>query len=64
MDGSGLPSYTFPTCTAAALSATPGKSSPDWWQHHVFADSFHPTPYGHQQLSQLVSRSLSQKGWL
>ncbi|MEG0114264.1 MAG: SGNH/GDSL hydrolase family protein [Comamonas sp.] len=64
VDGSGLPTYTFPTCTAAALSATPGKPSPDWWQHHVFADSFHPTPYGHQQLSQLVARSLSQKGWL
>ena len=64
VDGSGLPTYTFPTCTAVALSATPGKPSPDWWQHHVFADSFHPTPYGHQQLSQLVARSLSQKGWL
>jgi phospholipase/lecithinase/hemolysin len=64
VDESGLPTYTFPTCTAAALSATPGKSSPDWWQHHVFADSFHPTPYGHQQMSQLVSRSLAQKGWL
>jgi len=64
VDGSGLPTYTFPTCTAAALSATPGKTSPDWWQHHVFADSFHPTPYGHQQMSQLVSRALAQKGWL
>lgn len=64
VDGSGLPTYTFPTCTAAALSATPGKPSPDWWQHHVFADSFHPTPYGHQQVGQLVSRALAQKGWL
>ena len=64
VDGSGLPTYTFPTCTAAALSATPGKTSPDWWQHHVFADSFHPTPYGHQQISQLVSRALAQAGWL
>lgn len=64
VDGSGLPTYTFPTCTAAALSAMPGKPSPSWWQHHVFADSFHPTPYGHQQMSQLVSRSLAQKGWL
>jgi phospholipase/lecithinase/hemolysin len=58
-----LPNYDFPTCTAAALDAQPGKTA-GWWQHHVFADSFHPTPYGHQQMSQLVSRSLAQKGWL
>lgn len=64
----GLPSYTFSTCTAAALSA---KTSPagatggaDWWKTYVFSDSFHPTPYGHQLVSQLVSRSLARAGWL
>lgn len=64
----GLPTYTFPTCTAAALSAmTPpagATGGADWWKNYGFADSFHPTPYGHQLMGQLVSRSLSRAGWL
>lgn len=63
----GLPSYTFPTCTAAALSAMPpadATGNADWWKHYAYADSFHPTPYVHQLMGQLVSRSLSQAGWL
>ncbi len=52
----GLPTYSFPACTAAA--AKPG------WQTALFADGFHPTPYGHQLASQLISRTLAQKGWL
>lgn len=63
----GLPSYSFPTCTAAALSAAPPASAagnPDWWKHYAYADSFHPTPYVHQLMGQLASRSLSQAGWL
>ncbi|MFI8617827.1 SGNH/GDSL hydrolase family protein [Acidovorax sp. NPDC077693] len=64
----GLPTYTFPTCTATALSAmTPpagATGGADWWKSYGFADSFHPTPYGHQLVGQLVSRSLSRAGWL
>lgn len=62
----GLPTYTFATCTAAALSATPpaGATGADWWVHYAFADNFHPTPYVHQLMGQLVSRSLSRAGWL
>lgn len=64
----GLPQYTFPTCTAAALSAmTPpagATGGADWWKTYAFSDSFHPTPYAHQLMGQLVSRSLSQAGWL
>lgn len=62
----GLPSYTFPTCTAAALSASPpaGASGADWWKSYAFSDSFHPTPYGHQLLAQLISKTLATKGWL
>lgn len=64
----GLPTYTFPTCTATALSAmTPpagATGGADWWKTYGFADSFHPTPYGHQLVGQLVSRSLSRAGWL
>lgn len=64
----GLPTYTFPTCTAAALSAaTPpagATGGSNWWQTYGFADGFHPTPYGHQLVGQLVSRALAQAGWL
>lgn len=62
----GLPTYTFATCTETALSASPpeGQTGTDWWQRYAFSDSFHPTPYGHQLLAQLISRSLAQAGWL
>ena len=64
----GLPTYTFATCTAAALSATTppagATGGASWWQTYGFADGFHPTPYGHQLVGQLVSRSLAQAGWL
>ncbi|HNE71556.1 MAG TPA: SGNH/GDSL hydrolase family protein [Giesbergeria sp.] len=64
----GLPSYTFATCTATALSALPppagATGGADWWKTYAFSDSFHPTPYGHQLLGQLVSRTLAQAGWL
>ena len=66
--GDGLPTYTFPTCTATALSSmTPpagATGGADWWKTYAFSDGFHPTPYGHQLLGQLVSRSLAQAGWL
>ena len=62
----GLPTYSFPTCTDAALSAAPpaGVTDPNWWKSYAFSDSFHPTPYGHQLLAQLISRTLSRAGWL
>jgi outer membrane lipase/esterase len=61
-----LPTYNFETCTAAYLSANPpaGQSGPDWWKTYAFSDGFHPTPYGYQLMSQLVSRSLAQAGWI
>ncbi|MFG6430249.1 SGNH/GDSL hydrolase family protein [Roseateles sp. LYH14W] len=62
----GLPTYTFPTCTAAALSAAPpvGVTGTDWWQRYAFSDGFHPTPYGHQLTQQLIAKALATKGWL
>jgi outer membrane lipase/esterase len=62
----GLPVYSFPTCTSASLSAaiTAGSTDPNWWKSYGFADSFHPTPYGHQLVAQLISKSLAIKGWL
>ena len=61
----GLPSYTFPTCTSAALDAAPptGKAA-GWWKSYAFSDGFHPTPYGHQLLAASVSRALARAGWL
>ncbi len=64
----GLPAYNFATCTSAALSAmTPpagATGGSNWWKTYAFSDGFHPTPYGHQLLAQLISRSLAQAGWL
>jgi phospholipase/lecithinase/hemolysin len=64
--GDGLPTYDFPTCTDTALSAAPpaGVTDPDWWKSYAFADSFHPTPYGHQLLAKLIAKSLAAAGWL
>lgn len=59
----GLPSYTFPTCTTAALDALPGKSA-GWWKSYAFSDGFHPTPIGHSLLAASVSRALARAGWL
>ena len=64
----GLPTYTFATCTAEALSLmTPPEGStggPDWWQTYAFSDGFHPTPYTHQLMGQMVAIDLAKAGWL
>ena len=62
-DASGLPSYTFPTCTATALAATSGKPSADWWQTYLFSDGFHPTPRAHQKAADLALALMTQRGW-
>ena len=55
-------------CTDSAASAiTPSQGADGtstWWQHYLFADRFHPTPYGHQLLAQLVGKKLTEAGWL
>ena len=64
----GLPSYNFATCTDVALSAARppagATGGANWWRSYAFSDGFHPTPYGHQLLSQLISLSLARAGWL
>jgi phospholipase/lecithinase/hemolysin len=55
-DSSGLPSYTFPTCTAAALSG-------NQWQTYLFSDGFHPTPRAHQKAGEQALAVLAQRGW-
>jgi phospholipase/lecithinase/hemolysin len=62
-DPSGLPSYTFPTCTATALSAMTGKPSADWWQTYLFSDGFHPTPQAHQKAGEQALAVMTQRGW-
>lgn len=65
VDSSGLPSYTFTTCTSAALDAAPPTGlAAGWWQTWTFSDSFHPTPYGHRLLASSISRALARAGWI
>jgi outer membrane lipase/esterase len=65
VDSSGLPTYTFPTCTSAALDAKPPSgAAAGWWQTYAFSDSFHPTPFGHHLLAASVSRAIARAGWL
>jgi phospholipase/lecithinase/hemolysin len=65
VDGSGLPTYTFQTCTSSALDAAPpAGATAGWWQSYTFSDSFHPTPYGHRLLASSVNRALARAGWL
>jgi len=52
-------------CTDAyASSMTSHAGGADWWKTYLFADNFHPTPYGHQLLAQLVAKRLTEAGWL
>jgi phospholipase/lecithinase/hemolysin len=66
VDGNGLPTYTFTTCTSAALNAAPpsGVTGTNWFNHYAFSDNFHPTPFGHQLLAASVNRALTRAGWL
>jgi phospholipase/lecithinase/hemolysin len=60
----GLPSYTFPTCTATALSAKPPTGgTADWWKTYIFSDGFHPTPKGHELMAGEVLKAITAKGW-
>jgi outer membrane lipase/esterase len=60
----GLPTYDFPTCSGASLSANPPSgASADWWQTYTFSDSFHPTPKAHELMAAEVNKAISAKGW-
>ena len=62
-----VPQRSFAECTASALSATTpptgGPTGAGWWQQYLFADGFHPTPYGHQLFGQQVLEVLGEAGW-
>lgn len=50
-------------CTDTAAAALNLNGTATGWQSYLFADSFHPTPYGHQLLATTVSQVLATKGW-
>ena len=55
------------SCTdsyASSITPTSGDGTSNWWKTYLFADNFHPTPYGHQLLGQLVAKRLTEAGWL
>ena len=62
-----VPQRSFADCTASALSATPpppgGPTGSDWWQHYMFADGFHPTPYGHSLMADAAMQALDAARW-
>ena len=63
----GSVAATLGTCTDAFLAANPpagATGGANWYKTWAFADGFHPTAFGHQLLSQLISRSLAVAGWL
>ncbi len=58
---------TWAACTDAFLAANPpagATGGANWYKTWAFSDGFHPSAYGHQLLSQLISRSLAVAGWL
>lgn len=50
--------------TASTVTPTANNTGTAWWQTYLYADNFHPTPYGHQLLAQLVAKRLTEAGWL
>lgn len=70
-NGPGTTSLSIPqvvgACTSyAASSMVPPYGSDgttNWWQSYMFADDFHPTPYGHALLTDIVMNRLQAVGW-
>jgi phospholipase/lecithinase/hemolysin len=63
----GSVAATWGSCTDAFLAANVpagATGGSDWYDTWAFADGFHPSAYGHQLVSQLISRSLAVAGWL
>jgi|GEM_PF-158035 len=58
VNAEGLPQWSLPTCTSAALDAMPG-TAPGWWTTWAFADGFHPTPIGHRLLAATINQALA-----
>jgi phospholipase/lecithinase/hemolysin len=50
-------------CTDTAAAALNLNGTGTGWQKYLFADSFHPTPYGHELLALVFFQSLTAVGW-
>lgn len=50
-------------CTDTAAAALNLNGSATGWQKYLFADSFHPTPYGHELLALVFFQSMTPRGW-
>jgi outer membrane lipase/esterase len=50
-------------CTDTAAAALNLNGSATGWQKYLFADSFHPTPYGHELLALVFFQSMTARGW-
>jgi phospholipase/lecithinase/hemolysin len=63
----GTTSLSDPTvlaaCTGTAAAALNLNSTTNGWEKYLFADSFHPTPYGHQLLSMVYFQAFTAKNW-
>lgn len=61
----GSVTEVFAACTEAALAAAPpaGVTDPAWYQRWLFSDGFHPTPYGHALLHDVVWAAVGAAGW-
>ncbi|MGI9132628.1 MAG: SGNH/GDSL hydrolase family protein [Rhodoferax sp.] len=64
----GITNVTDMACGANALSSSlvcnPGNLVAGDVSHYFYADSVHPTPYGHKLTAQVVNRALILAGWL
>jgi outer membrane lipase/esterase len=58
----------YSSCTATALDNSPAPApgatnNPRAWRTHLFADSFHPSPAGHQLAYQQIRSALFNNSW-
>ena len=59
----GLASPTKPE-SGASLVCNAGNLKAGDVSHYLFSDTVHPSPYGYKLLADLVSKNLTQAGWL
>jgi phospholipase/lecithinase/hemolysin len=58
------PLATAGNSDGSSLACKPGNLISGNTSRYLFADSVHPTPYGHKLLSQLITKELVLAGWL
>lgn len=56
----GADNFLAPSLTCTTSTTIPGKDV----SHYLFADTVHPTPYGHSLIRDMVLTALKAKNWL